>query len=105
MNALIEKYEGDAECWDDVTGAPLKIALVREARQIEMNFFKRMGVFAEVLPKEEVQRRSSQIIRGRWIDIAKATRPVLITGRGSSGKSLMLELTRNFMRRRRPSKH
>ena len=71
MNALIERYDGDAESWDDVSGAPLITSLVREARQVEMRLFDNMGVFAEVLPRAEAKRRNAKMIKGRWIDCNK----------------------------------
>ena len=42
MNTLIGKYCGDDCAWDDVTGAPLKVKLVKEARAIEITFSDNM---------------------------------------------------------------
>jgi hypothetical protein len=70
MNALMEKYDA-TESWDDVSGAPLIVGLVRAARKLEMKFFEKMGVFAEVLHRSEVKKRGEKTIRGRWIDTNK----------------------------------
>ena len=45
MNS-IHNGEPDAECYfDDVTGAPLDPKLVKEARRVEISFFKNKGVY------------------------------------------------------------
>ena len=36
MDSLIEKSGGYVESWDDVSGAPLDVRLLREARAVEM---------------------------------------------------------------------
>ena len=71
MNALMRKHNGAEDCWDDVTGAQLVTRLVKEARSVEMSFFKRMGVFTEYLDRDEVKKRGGKMIRGRWIDSNK----------------------------------
>ena len=38
MSSLVEKYSGYVECWDDVSGAPLDVALLSAARKLEMFF-------------------------------------------------------------------
>ena len=53
--ALVEKYDGRVDAWDDVTGASLVGNLVQQARAIEMQFFSKMGVFGERLPKHVVK--------------------------------------------------
>ena len=55
MDSLIERSGGYVEAWDDVSGAPLDVRLLREARAVEMEFFSRMGVWAEKLPKRIVK--------------------------------------------------
>ena len=71
MNALMAKYDGSDESWDDVTGAQLVVSMVRAARRLEMKFFEKMGVFAEILHRSEVKSRGEKMIRGRWIDTSK----------------------------------
>ena len=51
MSSLVEKYSGYVECWDDVSGAPLDAKFLRAARDVEMQFFENMCVWAERLPK------------------------------------------------------
>ena len=47
MDSIIERSGGYAEAWDDVSGAHLDVRLLREARAVEMEFFAKMGVWAE----------------------------------------------------------
>ena len=56
---------------------PLDVRLLREARAVEMEFFSKMGVWAEKLPKRVVNSRGGNIISGRWVDTNKgdAARP------------------------------
>ena len=65
MSSLVEKYFGCVECWDDVSGAPLDVKLLRAAREVEMQFFEKMGVWAERLPKSVAKPRGGKIIQGR----------------------------------------
>ena len=71
MNALIHRYDGIDESWDDVTGARLVSGLVKSARSLEMQFFEKMGVFAQILHRDEVKKKNGKTIRGRWIDTNK----------------------------------
>ena len=73
-----ERSGGYVESWDDVSGSPLDVRLLREARAVEMEFFSKMGVWAEKLPKRVVKSRGGKIIPGRWVDANKgdAARPV-----------------------------
>ena len=71
MNSIAERHAGYAECWDDVTGAPMVEALLRAARNLEMDFFTRMGVWAEKLPKELARARGGKVVQGRWVDTDK----------------------------------
>ena len=53
MNALIQRYDGSTECWDDVTNAPLVVGLVKAARKLEMHFSRKwecsLSTFTEML--------------------------------------------------------
>ena len=71
MDSLVEKYSGYVECWDDVSNAPLDVKLLRAARAIDMDFFEKMGVWAERLPKAIAKARGGKIIQGRWVDTNK----------------------------------
>ena len=77
MDSMIERSGGYAESCDDVSGAPLDVRLLREARGVKMEFFSKMGVWAEKLPKRVVESRGGKIISGRWVDTNKgdAARP------------------------------
>ena len=68
---MVEKCSGYVERWDDVSGAPLDVKLLRAAREVEMQFFEKMGVWAERLPKSVAKSRGGNIIQGRWVDINK----------------------------------
>ena len=67
----MERHSGYIQCWDDVTGAPLDVKLLRQARALEMQFFGRMGVYAERLRKSEAKARGGKVIQGRWVDTNK----------------------------------
>ena len=55
---------------DDVTGMPLDPALVREARRVEMTFFKNMKVYTIVV-EDHQKSTGGKIIDVRWIDVNK----------------------------------
>ena len=55
---------------DDVTGAWLDPALVREGRAVEMKFFGDMGVY-EIVPRSEQLETGGKVIRTKWIDVNK----------------------------------
>ena len=71
LNSILERQFGDAYCWDVVTNAPLDVKLMRAARAIEMEFFEKMGVWAERLPRHVAKARGGKIIKGRWVDTDK----------------------------------
>eukprot|EP00973_Karenia_brevis_P041501 5742611-Karenia_brevis.AAC.1 len=56
---------------DDVTGALLDIKLVREAREAEMKYFRRMGVYRKVPIAKCIEMTAKMPIGVRWIDINK----------------------------------
>ena len=61
---------GGEVAWDDVTEAELRPELVRAARDVEMKFFKDMGVYTRV-PRSEQARTGGKIIKTRWVDVNK----------------------------------
>ena len=69
MNALIESY-GELTAYDDVTSASLDPAMVAAARKIEMEFFKKMGVY-KTIPRSEMVAKGGKTIQTRWIDVNK----------------------------------
>ena len=68
--------EGVEYAYDDATNAHLDAKLVRDARGLEIQFFKDMGVYVKV-PRAEQRKCNGKIIKMRWIDINKgdATKP------------------------------
>ena len=57
--------------YDDVSGEQLDPRLVKAARALEMEFFKRLGVYTTVPRAEAFQSGVGKIILGRWIDVNK----------------------------------
>ena len=55
---------------DDVSGATLDPKLVVKAKQLEMDYFRKMGVYHKV-PRKTLQQHGGRIIGTRWIDINK----------------------------------
>ena len=58
-------YEG-LEFVDDVTGAPLDKSRAITARKLEMDFFRRMGVYTKI-----VREKGMKVITTRWLDVNK----------------------------------
>ena len=65
----ISTMTGD-KAWDDVSGLPLDPELVAKARAVEMDFFKRMGVYT-VVDGSDQRRTGGKIIDLKWIDTNK----------------------------------
>ena len=61
-----EEYEWQ-QARDDVTGAALKPALVRNARRQEIEYFRKM----KVCKKASRTKAIGKVIAVRWIDISK----------------------------------
>ena len=55
---------------DNVSGAWLVPALVREGRAVEMQFFSDMGVY-EIVPRSEQLETGGKVIGTKWIDVNK----------------------------------
>ena len=53
---------------DDVSGVNLDPSMMRKAREVEMTFFRKMGVYTRV-PRSTVQ--GGKIIKTRWVDVNK----------------------------------
>ena len=93
MNTVIENNSGYVECWDDVSNAPLDIKLMRAARELEVEFFENIVVWAGKLSKATVKARGGTVIQGCWVDTSKGVRPLHITGLDSRGRNSTLALT------------
>ena len=51
-----------------MSGVPLDVRLLREARAVEMELFSKMGVWADQLPKCVLKSRGGRNISRRWVD-------------------------------------
>ena len=61
---------GYETAWDDVTNAPLNPVLMRKAREVEMEYFERLGVYERV-PRSHQVATGGKIIGVRWVDVNK----------------------------------
>ena len=69
LNALYVQHGIDAAS-DDVTGAWLDPALVREGRAVEMKFFSDMGAY-HIVPRFEQLETGGKHIGTKWVDETK----------------------------------
>ena len=69
FNALCAKH-GVESASDDVSGAWLCPALVRDGCAVEMKFFRDRGVY-ECVPRSEQRETGGKIIGTKWIDVSK----------------------------------
>lgn len=72
MSALHERG-GMPEAWDDVNNVFLDSEKVKEARQVEMDFFHKLGVYKRV-PRERVKEMDGKMISTEWLDMNKGDR-------------------------------
>ena len=68
--------QGVEYAYDDVTNANVDAKLVREARELEMQIFKDLGVYVRV-PRASQRNCNGKIIKTRWVGTNKgdATKP------------------------------
>ena len=59
------------EAWDDVTGRDLDPRRVKEARDEEMAYYKKMGTYEKVTWEEMRKITDKKPIKVRWVDINK----------------------------------
>ena len=69
-----EKWSWEEEVFDDLTGDALDQRLVREAREEEMNEFKKYGVYVKVPVEECWKETGKNPIGVRWVDVNKGDR-------------------------------
>ena len=62
------------QAWDDHTGDSLDAKKVKEARQLEMEYYDKMHVFDEVPVAQCWERTGKAHLIARWVDIDKGTR-------------------------------
>ena len=60
--------------WDDHTGESLDAKKVKEARQLEMEYYDKMHVFDKVPIAQCWDRTGKALLKARWVDIDKGTR-------------------------------
>ena len=64
-------FKGGYEvAWDDVTNAELVPDLVKKAREVEMGYFAKSGVY-EYATHADQQQTLGMIIGVRWVDVNK----------------------------------
>ena len=59
--------------WDDHTGESLDAKKVKEARQLEMEYYDKMHVFDKVPIDQCWERTGKAHLKARWVDIDKGT--------------------------------
>ena len=69
LNSLLCK-NGEYIAVDDVTGAALDPKLVKAGRKLEMEYFKKRGVYTRV-PRSHQKNTGGKIITVRWVDTNK----------------------------------
>ena len=62
------------QAWDDHTGESLDAKKVKEARQLEMEYYDKMHVFDKVPIAQCWERTGKAPLKARWVDIVKRTR-------------------------------
>eukprot|EP00973_Karenia_brevis_P012630 1713512-Karenia_brevis.AAC.1 len=68
---LHDDHDSDMIAVDDVTGALLDVRLVKEAREAEMRYFRRMGVYRKVPIRKCIEQTGKMPIGVRWVDVNK----------------------------------
>ena len=63
-----------AQAWDDVSGMELGPTKVREAREMEMQYYETMQVYDKVPLSQCWERTGKPPLKARWIDTDKGTR-------------------------------
>ena len=62
------------QAWDDHIGESLDAKKVKEARQLEMEYYDKMHVFNKVPIAQCWERTGKAPLKARWVDIDKGTR-------------------------------
>ena len=69
MDGLV--YKGGYEvAWDDVTNAELLPDLIKKAREVEMDYFAKHGIY-EYATKAQQEQTLGKIVGVRWVDVNK----------------------------------
>ena len=62
---------GKLACYDDFSGDSLDPALVEAARELEVEYLKKMKVYDVVNRDEITKSGKGKLIKGRWLDVNK----------------------------------
>ena len=65
--SIMKTYEA---AWDDVTNAALIPDMVKKAREVEMGYFAKLGVY-EVVDRSHQLTTGGKVIGVRWVDVNK----------------------------------
>ena len=57
--------------WDDVTNAELLPELIKQAREVEMGYFAKFGVYEYATKAQQQQQTFGKMIGIRWVDVNK----------------------------------
>ena len=66
LNTIYRSAEGEIG-WDDPNNCPLDAKLIRQARQVELAYFRRQGVYTKVARSEALRSRA-KVIQLRCVD-------------------------------------
>ena len=71
LGSLTTDQWGKVTCYDDVSGDLISPDLVQAARELEVEYLKKMRVY-EVVPRSVIrQSGKGKLIKGRWLDVNK----------------------------------
>ena len=72
LEEFLELHRVDQETFKDaVTGHPLRPAMVKEARRLELEYFATKGVWVKRPCEEAVQKMGKKPITVKWVDVNK----------------------------------
>ena len=103
MSALYDR-QGMPEAWDDMNNVFLDPAMVVAAREVEMSFFKKLGVYKRV-PRSRVQELGGKMVSVKWLDTNKGDRAApnyrsrLVAREFNQGKDDTLYASTPFLKR------
>ena len=67
----VRAFKGGYEvAWDDVTNDELLPELIKKAREVDMGYFAKLGVY-EYATKAQQQQTLVEMIGVRWVDVIK----------------------------------
>ena len=69
-----EEQKQDVICFDDITGKELPWHAVRKARELELKYFRDLGVYEKVDEKEAVAKYGITPVDTKWVDTDRSVR-------------------------------